>query len=308
MTKTARRSLLPMTLALIFFAFAHTPAAAQSAPPVEDALFEKLRVSLASVDAHLDGVMGLAVKDLKTGRIIEMRGDVVFPQASSIKLALIYELYQKANAGRVDLGSLRALPKDRVGGSGVLPFLSEGAQLTVRDLAVLMMSLSDNAATNILIDEVTFTAVNSRMDSLGLMKTRFRRHMIDLPAARRGEENVSTPKEMLRLIEAIQKAAGLSAALAEDLHAVVSVPKQNAFRSALPESLLIYDKSGELEGVRTSTGLVVLKNRPYAVAIMTAALLKESDGDNAIREISRLVYETFDRLDRASPEGRLLGQ
>jgi beta-lactamase class A len=195
-----------------------------------------------------------------------------------------------------------------VGGSGVLPFLSDKAQLTVRDLAVLMMSLSDNAATNVLIDEVTFAAVNARMDSLGLTRTRFRRHMIDLAAARRGEENVSTPKEMLRLIEAIQKADGLSATLADDLHAVVGVPKQNAFRAALPDTLTILDKSGELEGVRTSTGLVLLKNRPYAVAIMTSALQRDADGDEAIRNISRLVYETFDRLDRASPEGRLLGQ
>ena len=301
-----------LTLALAFMALRLFVGVAQagSPPPVEDALFEKLRASLAGVEGRLDGVLGVAVKDLTTGRVIEIRGDVVFPQASSIKLALIFELYQQAGAGKIDLNSLRSLPKIRAGGSGVLPYLSEKAQLTVRDLAVLMMSLSDNAATNILIDEVTFAAVNSRMDALGLARTRFRRHMIDLAAARRGEENVSTPQEMVRLIEAIRKADGLPPPLADDLRAVVGVPKgaETAFRALLPAGLTILDKGGSLEGVRTATGIVALKHRPYAAAIMTTALTNERDGENAIREISRLVYETFDRLDRGSPEGRLLGR
>lgn len=294
----------------LFCALIGPGARAAVSPPVEDALFEKLRAGIAGVEGRLDGVLGVAVRDLATGRVIEIRGDLVFPQASAIKLALVYELYQQAGAAKIDLSALRALPKARVGGSGVLPYLSEKAQLTVRDLAVLMMSLSDNAATNILIDEVTFASVNARMDSLGLEKTRFRRHMIDLAAARRGEENVSTPREMLKLIEAIRRGDGLPQALADDLKAVVGVPKsaETSFRSGLPGDLTVLDKGGSLEGVRTATGLVVLKYRPYAAAIMTTALRNERDGEDAIREISRLVYETFDRLDRMSPEGRLLGR
>jgi beta-lactamase class A len=276
--------------------------------PVEDALFEKLRARITAVDARLEGVLGVAIKDLTTGRVIDVRGDVVFPQASSIKLALLYELYQQVAAGKFDLDALRSLPRPRAGGSGVLPFLSDKAQLTGRDLAILMMSLSDNAATNILIDEVTMSSVNARMDTLGLAKTRLRRRMIDIAAARRGDENVSTPLEMVRLIEAIAKPSGLSKALAEDLRAVAGVAKDSPFRTSLPEGLVIIDKPGSLEGVRTATGLVALKHRPYAAAIMTTALQRDADGDPAIREISRLVYETFDRLDRASPEGRLLGR
>lgn len=306
MLKTFRRpSRLPAaTLVLLVLPF----AAAQAAPPpVEDALFDKLRASLAAVDSKLDGVLGVAVKDLATGRLIEIRGDMVFPQASSIKLALIYELYQQVGARKIDLDRLRGLPSVRVGGTGVLQLLSAKAQLTGRDLAILMMSLSDNAATNILLDEVTFPAINARMDILGLTHTRFRRHMIDLAAAHRGEENVSTPREMVRLIEAIHNADGLALALADDLRTVVGVSKSTAFRDPLPPSLTILDKSGELEGVRTATGLVVLKHRPYAAAIMTTALRNEGDGEGAIREVSRIVFEMFDRLDRASPEGRLLG-
>ena len=305
MVETPRRS-FPLA-AVLLLAMAGS-ISAQTPPPVEAALFEKLRVRIAEVESRLDGVLGVVVKDLATGRTIEIRGDVVFPQASSIKLALIYELYQQAAAGKIDLHSLRTLPKVRAGGSGVLPLLSDKAQLTVRDLAILMMSLSDNAATNILIDEVTLPSVNARLNVLGLRQTRFRRRMIDLAAARRGEENVSTPQEMVRLIEVIRKADGLPQPLADDLREVVGVSKSTGFRDPLPSGLTILDKPGSLEGVRTATGLVDLKYRPYAAAIMTTALRNDPDGEDAIREISKLVYETFDRLDRASPEGRLLGR
>jgi beta-lactamase class A len=300
--------LRPRFLLAALVLLAQPATAGNPAPPVEEALFEKLRAGLARVDAGLDGVLGVVVKDLTTGRTLEIRGDVVFPQASSIKLALVYELYQQAAASKIDLHALRSLPNIRAAGSGVLPLLSDKVQLTVRDLAVLMMALSDNAATNILIDEVGFAAVNSRMDALGLPKTRLRRRMIDLAAARRGEENLSTPREMTLLIEAIRKGDGLSPDLADDMRAVVGVPKSTGFRDPLPGGLTILDKPGSLEGVRTATGLVDLKHRPYALAIMTTALRHDPDGENAIREISRMVYETFDRLDRASPEGRLLGR
>ena len=168
MIETPRRR-SPFLLAILVL-LARSVAATNPAPPVEEALFEKLRAGLASVDARLDGVMGVVVKDLTTGRTLEIRGDVVFPQASSIKLALVYELYQQAAASKIDLHALRSLPRIRAAGSGVLPLLSDRVQLTARDLAVLMMALSDNAATNILIDEVGFAAVNARMDALGLPK------------------------------------------------------------------------------------------------------------------------------------------
>lgn len=307
MVETPRRS-FPLAAVLLLAMAGSISAQTPPPPPVEAALFEKLRLRIAEVESRLDGVLGVVVKDLATGRTIEIRGDVVFPQASSIKLALIYELYQQAAAGKIDLHSLRTLPKVRAGGSGVLPLLSDKAQLTVRDLAILMMSLSDNAATNILIDEVTLPSVNARLNVLGLRQTRFRRRMIDLAAARRGEENVSTPQEMVRLIEVIRKADGLPQPLADDLREVVGVSKSTGFRDPLPSGLTILDKPGSLEGVRTATGLVDLKYRPYAAAIMTTALRNDPDGEDAIREISKLVYETFDRLDRASPEGRLLGR
>jgi len=283
--------------------------AAPAAPAEKQgALWEKLRARIEAVDRGLDGVLGVSVKDLKGGMTVDVRPAEPFPQASSIKLAVLYELYRQAEEGRVDLGELTRPPLPRVRGGGVLQELGNQVSLTWRDVAVLMMGWSDNAATNVLIDRVGMDAVNRRLDSLGLRATRLRRKMMDLEAARRGDENVSTPAEMRQLAETMYAGAGLSTERARDLMAVAAVPKDSPFRVPLPESLVVADKPGSLEAVRCVTAIVDLPGRPYAVSIMTTYLRHDADGAAAIREISAALYETFDRLARSSDLGRIISE
>ena len=283
--------------------------AAPAAPAEKQgALWEKLRARIEAVDRGLDGVLGASVKDLKGGMTLDVRPAEPFPQASSIKLAVLYELYRQAEEGRVDLGELTRPGLPRVRGGGVLQELGNQVSLTWRDVAVLMMGWSDNAATNVLIDRVGMDAVNRRLDSLGLRATRLRRKMMDLGAARRGDENVSTPTEMRQLAETMYAGAGLSRERARDLMAVAAVPKDSPFRVPLPESLVVADKPGSLEAVRCVTAIVDLPGRPYAVSIMTTYLRRDADGEAAIREISAALYETFDRLARSSDLGRIISE
>lgn len=285
-------------------------ALAAPAAPAEKqgALWEKLRARIEAVDRGLDGVLGVSVKDLKGGMTLDVRPGEPFPQASSIKLAVLYELYRQAEEGRVDLGELTRPPLPRVRGGGVLQELGSQVSLTWRDVAVLMMGWSDNAATNVLIDRVGMDAVNRRLDSLGLRATRLRRKMMDLEAARRGDENVSTPAEMRQLAETMYAGAGLSKERARDMMAVASVPKDSPFRVPLPESLVVADKPGSLEAVRCVTAIVDLPGRPYAVSIMTTYLRRDADGEAAIKEISAALFDTFDRLARSSDLGRIISE
>jgi beta-lactamase class A len=154
----------------------------------------KLAAAIHEIEAGLDGVLGIALKDLSTGKTFLLNEREVFPQASSIKIAVLYEVFKQAEEGRLELDELVALEESRkVEGSGVLFHLGRPSlSLSIRDLAVLMIVLSDNTATNLLIDKVGLEAVNKRMDALGLPKTRLRRKMMDLKAAAEGRENVST--------------------------------------------------------------------------------------------------------------------
>jgi beta-lactamase class A len=285
------------------------PAAAAELPPQQAELVSKLRARALAVDARLDGVLGFYARDLATGATVELRADEAFPTASSIKLAVLYELYRQAEEGRIDLAEVTRPPVPRVRGGGVLQELGEAVSLTWRDLAVLMMGWSDNEATNVLVRRLGRDAVNHRLDSLGLPHTRLRRLMMDLEAARRGEENVSTPREMARLAEVVAAGEGLAPERARDLLAVATVPAEGSpFRRGLPEGLRAVSKPGSLEGVRCEAAWVDVPGRPYSAAVMTTSLRNEADGEAAVTEISAALYGTFDRLARESELGRLIGK
>jgi beta-lactamase class A len=299
------KAMIRVLAALTLLALTAAPVAAG---PKEDAVWARLRARLERADQSLDGVLGLSVKDLKTGATIEILPDEPFPQASVIKLAVLYELYRQADEGRVALTEVTRPPAARVTGGGVLQELGPTVSLTWRDVAVLMMGWSDNAATNLLIERVGLDAVNRRLDALGLPKTRLRRRMMDLEAARRGEENVSTPSEMRRLVEAIYAGTGLSPASARDIRLVAATTKDTPFRKALPEGLVVLDKDGALDAVRVAAAVVDLPGRPYAVTIMTTYLRRDDDGEALIREVSAALFETFDRLARSSDLGRIISE
>ena len=293
----------PLAVLAIVFALPGGAAATEK----EDVLWSRLRTRVQDVEKRLDGVLGLSVKDLKTGTTFEVRPDEVFPQASSIKLAVLYELYRQAGDGKINLAQVTQPPLPRVKGGGVLQELGDKVSLSWRDLAVMMVAWSDNEATNVLIDRVGMAAVNSRLeDELDFDHTRLRRKMMDLAAARRGDENVGTPSEMRRLVETIYAGKGLSPALAGDIRAVLAVAKDSNFRVPLPETVTIMDKPGSLEGVYCVTAVVDLPGRPYAVSIETTFLRRQEDGEAAVREISAALYETFERLSRSSELGRVI--
>jgi beta-lactamase class A len=277
------------------------------AKPAE--LVAKLRALVQAADARLDGVLGVYVEDLASGPLVELRADEPFPTASSIKPAVLYELYRQAEEGRVELDEITRPPLPRTGGGGVLQQLSGGVSLSWRDLAVLMMAYSDNEATNLLIRRVGRDAVNRRLDALALPRTRLRREMMDLEAARRGDENVSTPRELARLAAVLARGEGLSRERAGGLLSVASVVAEGSpFRHGLPEGVRAISKPGSLEGVRCEMAWVDVPGRPYSAAIMTAYLKRESDGEAAIAELSAAIYSTFDRLARSSEYGRIVSE
>jgi beta-lactamase class A len=170
-----------------------------------------------------------------------------------------------------------------------------------------MMGWSDNEATNVLVRRVGLDAVNRRLDGLSLGRTRMRRLMMDTDAALRGDENVSTPRELARLAEIVARGEGLSSERAKDQLAVALVADEGSpFRRGLPDGVHAVTKPGALEGVRCEAAYVDLSGRPYSAAVMTAYLRREKDGEEAVAEISAALFETFDRLARASEYGRTI--
>jgi beta-lactamase class A len=299
-------------LALIAI-LASIPAFTQCCPEKPTAekrqvLWLKLQEELASIDEGLDGVMGLAVKDLTSGETFFIHGDEIMPQASSIKIAVLANLYLQGQQGKLKLSDeyvVRA--SDLVTGSDIMLGLTPGVtRLTLRDLATMMVAVSDNSATNVLIGRVGMENVNAMLDSMGLHATRLRRQMMDLKAAGEGRENVSTPREMMTLLETIYRGKLLNKEMTADFIKVLSTHKESSLLQGLPDDAVAASKPGELEAVRNDSGIILLKGRPYILCVMTTYLKDEKEGAAVIRKIAALTYNYFDRLARASEYGRVV--
>src|SRR6478735_5069442 len=284
---------------------------AQSAAPSagkQQILWQKLESQIQEIDQHLDGVMGIAIEDLTTGDHYFLHENEVFAQASSIKIAVLAELYHQAQSGKLKLDDLYTVQaSDLVPDSDIMGGLTPGVtRITLRDLATMMVAVSDNSATNVLIDRVGMENVNALMDSLGLTHTRLRRKMMDLKAASEGRENISTPAEMMTLLEDLYRGKVLNKEMTADFFVMLSTPKSSFIPRDLPEGLKIANKPGELEGVRNDSGVVFVENRTYVICVMTTYLRRERDGEEAIAKISAAAYRMFDRLARASEYGRVV--
>jgi len=180
-------------------------------------------------------------------------------------------------------------------------------RVTNRDLAQFMVAVSDNAATNVLIDRVGMQNVNATMRNLGLTKTMLRRKMMDIAAARRGDENVATPQEMVRLLEMIYKGKALNKELTDELIKQLKTLKKDSYLSyELPAAVELADKPGTLDGVRNDSGIVFAQNRPFAISVMTAYDRDEKAAERAISEVALEAYHYFEMRGKTSEYGRIL--
>ena len=298
----------------------------QTAEPAQkqQLLWQKLQGEIAQTDRELDGVVGVAITDLTSGQQLLHNADQVFPTASVIKLAVLAELYRQEeqgaagaagpagaakNARLADLYTVRK--EDLVPDSDILSGLTPGvSRVTNRDLAAMMVAVSDNAATNVLIERVGMENVNALLDSLGLKQTRLRRKMMDLEAAKQGRENASTPREMAALLEAVYSGKVIRKPLADDFFKMLASGRTHYrayFRAGgIPDDVVIAEKEGELEGVRGDCGVIFVPARPFVLCAMTSYLKDERAGEAAISRIAGAAYRYFDRVGRASPYGRVI--
>jgi beta-lactamase class A len=268
-------------------------------------LTERFRHTLERLADGVDGIVSYHLVDLTSGQTFSRKGDERFPTASAIKIGILYELFKQADEGRVALDVRQPLgDTPKAGGAGILQQLGDPA-LSPRDHAILMILLSDNIATNVLIDLVGMDAVNRRMAALGATAFSLERHMMDAGAVERGAENLASPRDLTVVMDAIRRGEGLTEASRTSALEILRRYGPTSIRAGVPSGVSVASKPGSVAGVRTEVAFVDLKGRPYLIAVMASFLADDTDGGRVITDVSRTAYRYFDRLSRAGREGRL---
>jgi beta-lactamase class A len=242
-----------MTAAVVTALLLAGSAAAQ--PSLADQLAAKFQQRLDTIAREATGVVGASVIDLTSGRRWDVNGTTVFPQGSAIKVSLLLELFRRADAKQLALTDRVTLTAaDRTGGSSLLQYFSDGGSaFSLHDLTVPMLVLSDNTATNMLIDAVGLDKVNATMAALGLPNTRFRRKMIRPEEQVNGNENISTPREAADLMARLARCdVPLTTASCAEVTRLLELPKGGAFREPIPAAVPVAWKPGSLDGVSTA--------------------------------------------------------
>jgi beta-lactamase class A len=219
-------------------------------------------------------VLAVAAVDVTSGRRHERDARVPLPAASTIKVLISAALWSEVCAGRID-------PEQRVrvgsapvpGGGGLLESMHPDTALTLAELDLLMLAISDNAATNAVIDVVGMDAVNDLAAALGLEHTRLRRRMMDVAAAERGDDNTTSAADMTALLCALARADGVPAHASRRVLAAMA---QSHHTDIVPRYLpaasfrVVASKQGELESVRHDVALIDEGERRIAVAVLSA--------------------------------------
>lgn len=264
---------------------------------------------LAALATGFSGTTGVWARDLTSGEAVSFgAADESFPSASTIKLAIFYELFRQAGEGRVDLDAFWPLTAaDQVPGSGVLKDLTPGIALPIRDLATLMMTISDNTASNLCIDIVGLDSVNRAMDDLGLhglrLYSKFFKPLPDRP------RNQAVPAQLGALMAKIVRHEVLTLEACAVMIAIMKKVQGPFSRRFLPETvqlekiegepeLVVAAKYGMIIGCRHEVGAIWKGDRGYLYAVMTRDCtderwVEENEGQLLLGKVIAVLHQHF---------------
>lgn len=287
------------------------------APPAGVADGLKERVGALTKDFR--GTVALYAKNLNTGQELAIDADTRVRTASTIKLPILCALQSLVAADKVEWDErIIVEAEDKVSGSGVLRSLANGTELSVRNLAILMTILSDNTATNLILDRIGADAVNAYLDSIGLTQTRLNRKIGGSKTSpgwsKAGlmEENkrfglgVSTPREMVKLLELLHHGKIVDADASKDVIDILGKQQVNSsIGRHVPREWTVASKSGSLDALRSDVGIVYSGGDAVAIAISVDEMPNTDYSPDNVGEklISQLTETIVDGLSRSKAPG-----
>jgi beta-lactamase class A len=259
---------------------------------------EQLARGIEEIAREVGGQVGVAVRHVSRRRALDLNAERRFPSASVIKVAILVELMARVEEGEANPDERLLLrDEDKVPGSGVLSMLHPGLELTLDDLAHLMITISDNTASNMLIDRLACDRINARLAALGLASTRLERKFYDFEAREEGLDNWATAGELADLLVGIERRRVVSASACEKMLAIMRKQQHDhRIPRLLPPDTPVANKTGTISSVCHDIGIVYCPSGPIALAVLTQDCSDVSSAEGGIRHIARLVYHHWGTL------------
>ena len=267
------------------------------------------------------GHVTLYAKDLNTRGDYGIDPDAPVRTASTIKLAILVECFAEAGEGKLDLNELiEVVEGEKVSGSGILQEFTSGTKLPLRDVLDLMIVLSDNTATNLILNRIGGDAVNARMASLGLVQTRVMRKILGdgnklkpfptgitaegaKPENKRWGIGRSTPREMVTLLEKMYRGELVSKGASDQMLDILKRQRDRDGIGRDMQDIEIASKSGALDHLRSDVGIIYAKRGPVAMAITIDDLqpINWTSDNPGLLLLSKLSMLLVDGLPTAKP-------
>ncbi len=261
---------------------------------------------LAKLQEHIERVpaeVAVSVRGVTFDLQVDIRGDMAFRSASVIKVPLLAVLFWLSERGLLDWQETMSLrDQDRTPGSGILRHLHSGLELTLHDLALLMIVLSDNTATNMLIDRAGIEQIQQFLHQLGFHRTTLQRKMYDFTAAEQGRENLCCASEIADLLKwmaqgEIRATDGSVLVSRKGCEQMLDILREQFYRDQipylLPDEARVANKTGEISGHHHDSAVVWTPTECYSIVVLTRGFGHRRAAAQFIAKLSLMVYETI---------------
>lgn len=223
-----------------------------------------------------------------------INGDRTYSAASLIKIPILLEAFRQAQQGKISLSDMVTIPKEgRVGGAGVLVSLSDHLTLTVEDLLTLMIIVSDNTATNLLIERLGAKAIQELFHTLELKHTRLMRKLMDFKAAEQGLNNYTSALDIISCLKVLDTGTEYSLMNRKKM---LHILHQQQFDTKLPsrmdrKAVYIANKTGELPGVEHDCAIIKFQEKTAYIAVLIDELEEDESGIDTFAQIGKLISD-----------------
>jgi beta-lactamase class A len=281
-------------------------------PDTANLLDSKIKTKINGFNGHVS----IYAKNLETGATYSLAGDEPVRTASTIKLPIMIECFAEAAEGKLDLAApIKFTPEEKVSGSGILRDLASNRDYPLHDLIVLMITLSDNTATNLILNRIGGNAVNARMAQLGLTQTRCMRKILgdgnDLkpfpsgisdegakPENKKWGIGRSSPREMVMLLEKLYRGELVNRSASAEMLEILKKQRDHSGIARDSKDVVVANKSGALDALRSDVGIVFSKQGPIAMAITVDGMptpdwSPDNPGELMISSLSEILIDSL---------------